>query len=50
MPNGHRLSGVKPLPVFIAIGALTAIFATLLQKRMEAAQPADSWEPVSLAE
>ncbi|MGI8517173.1 MAG: hypothetical protein ACR2ME_02350 [Acidimicrobiia bacterium] len=37
----------KPLPVFLAIGAITAIFATLLQKRIEAAQPVDNWEPVS---
>lgn len=36
------------LPIVIAIGAITAIFATLLQKRIEAAQPVDTWEPVSL--
>jgi len=37
----------KSLPVFIAIGAVSAIFATLLQKRFEAAKPAETWEPVS---
>jgi len=39
---------VKPLPIFVAVGVVTAVFAALLQKRLESAQPVDNWEPVTL--
>ncbi|HEY3428517.1 MAG TPA: hypothetical protein VGK83_07620 [Acidimicrobiia bacterium] len=40
---------MKPLPIIIAVGALTAVFATLLQKRIEESKSTEVWEPVSLS-
>ncbi|HJU82157.1 MAG TPA: hypothetical protein VJ796_10500 [Acidimicrobiia bacterium] len=40
---------MKPLPIIIAVGALTAVFATLLQKRIKESTATEAWEPVSLS-
>ncbi|MGH8957512.1 MAG: hypothetical protein ACRDVK_02440 [Acidimicrobiia bacterium] len=40
---------MKPLPIIIAVGALTAVFATLLQKRIQGNKSTEAWEPVSLS-
>ena len=49
--KANRLPLVKrQLPTIIVIGALTAVFANLLQKRLASSnQPTEEWEPVSLA-
>jgi hypothetical protein len=43
------LADVKPLPIIIVVGAVTAVFATLLQKRIQESRTPEAWEPVSLS-